>query len=136
MEAGWFTGDLRKEAKRAGCKYILWGKVPHEVVFNLKDTGFKAFSVEVDVPEKWGYGEVGMDLGGGGLPPAGLCINFEIYVDGKLRAQSGFVSVADPRRLLVVDNLSGAGELRLVARPNKIPGKFFWGDWCDMTFYN
>jgi hypothetical protein len=43
-------------------------------------------------------------------------VSFEIYVDGRLRTQSGLMTPADQPRLLVAENLQEAKEIKLVTR--------------------
>ena len=43
-------------------------------------------------------------------------LHFEVYVDGKFAGHSGLMSPADPPRLMVIEGLKGADEIRLVTR--------------------
>ena len=103
----------------------LAGGAPYEAVFKLEGSGFHAFSARVGFPRCWN-----MLVGMWCLPGAATDrLNFEIYVDGKLRTQSGLMAPTDPFRLMVVDGLAGAREMRLVVRPLKLPSyplNVFW----------
>ena len=59
-------------------------------------------------------------------------LSFEVYVDGQLRAQSGLMKVGDAPRLLVVDNLRNARQVRLVTRRADLVDDWYtsaiWGD--------
>ncbi len=107
------------------------GGAPYEAVFNLEGKGFQAFSAYVGFPDTWNI-LVGM----WGLPGAATDrLNYEIYVDGKLRAQSGLMAPTDDFRLLAVDALAGAKEMRLVVRPLKLPSYPLNVFWFDPAFH-
>lgn len=80
----------------------LWVVPLHETVYSVEGAGFSAFVAEV------GFSSM--------CKQPGKPVNCEIYVDGQLRAQSGLVKAGDPPRLLVVDSLGQAQEVRLVTR--------------------
>ena len=67
--------------------------------------------------------------------PKWLRMNMEIFVDGKLRTQSGMMGTDDKARLLVVDGLENAKELKLRARMNKFPGIGVHTVWGSPTMY-
>ncbi len=107
------------------------GCAPYEAVFDIEGKGFSGFLAEVGFPARW-TGVVGLSLSAG---PEGDRLNYEIHVDGELRAQSGFMGPADDFRLLAVEGLAGARELRLVARPLALPGNCTHVHFFDPTFY-
>jgi hypothetical protein len=74
-----------------------------EITVDLTGSGFKAFSAEV--------ADYSLEKG---LSDRGGATVFEIWVDGALRACSGPVGIHSPPRLLFVDGLKGANELKLV----------------------
>ncbi|KKM03278.1 hypothetical protein LCGC14_1776020, partial [marine sediment metagenome] len=109
----------------------LRGGTPYEAVFDLQGKGFAAFSTHVGFPDRW-TGIVGLNFDVG---PKTDRLNYEIYVDGELRAQSGFMGPKDPFRLMVVGDLARAKQLRLVARPLRLPGHALHAFWFDPAFY-
>ena len=109
----------------------LRGAAPYETVFRIDGRPFRAFSAYVGFPPV-SAGVVGLS---GGPAPGDTRINFEVYVDGRLRAQSGFIGPEDGFRLVVADGLAGASELRLVARPAALPGECTHVHWLDATFH-
>jgi len=101
----------------------LWVSPNHETVYDVKDAGFSAFAAEVgfhSAARKSAYANVGAVL------------SFEVYVDGRLRAQSGLMKFGDAPRLLVVTGLAGAAEVRLVTRRADLVDDWYtlatWGD--------
>jgi len=116
---------------KTGFERTLRGCAPYEAVFNIAGKGFSGFSAEVGFPARW-TGVVGLSLSPG---PDGDRLNYEIYVDGQLRAQSGFMAPTDDYRLLAVDGLAGAKELRLVVRPLALPGGCTHVHFFDPTFH-
>ena len=109
----------------------LRGGGPYEAVFHLDGKGFAAFSAEVGFPKSW-MGVVGLSFYPG---PADTRLNYEVYVDGALRTQSGMMGPKDDLRLLVVRGLRGAKELRLVGRTLNLPGDCLHVFWFDPQFY-
>jgi hypothetical protein len=105
---------------------ILIAGLPQETVYNLDGSGFTAFSTKVKLPKSRRYKGISY---------------FEVYVDGKLRAQSGPMTYADAPRHLVVKDLKGAKTLRLVLRfptPEvKYVGRMgrIEANWIDANFY-
>jgi hypothetical protein len=103
------NGKLAIGKARKGFSAGFYAEPRCELTYGLKDTGFDAFAAEVG-------------------PSHGLChpaqldwayrlkLHFEIYVDGELRDHSGLMDVTDPPRLLVVDGLAGARQIKLVTR--------------------
>ena len=83
------------------------GGTPQVTVYDIAGAGFTAFSAAVRV----GAGRRHVRES-----PNGKKVNFEVWVDGKLRAQSGLMTAADAPRLLVADRLAGAKQLRLIVR--------------------
>jgi hypothetical protein len=112
-------------------KRYLRGGSPYELVLDLEKFDADAFTALVGFPDRW-VGIVGLNFGPGN---EGDRVNWEIHVDGKLRTQSGFMGPKDDFRLLVVDGLAKARQLRLVARPTRLPGYALHVFWFDPTFY-
>jgi len=83
------------------------GGTPQVTVYDIAGAGFAAFSARVRV----GAGRRHVRES-----PDGKKVNFEVWVDGRLRAQSGLMTAADRPRLLVADRLADAKQLRLVVR--------------------
>ena len=111
---------------------VLTMPAPSETVYRIEGKGYGAFSAMVDHPVSCkGYKAWGPH----GTPPAWLRLRFEVYVDGTLRAQSGWMSVRDGLRTLVVDRLGGAKELRLVTRYNRYPPFAVTAAWWNAQFY-
>ena len=101
----------------------LWVAPNHETTYNVKDAGFSAFAAEVgfyDGVAKSRYANLG------------AVVSFEVYVDGKLRAQSGLMKFGDAPRLLVVDGLAKATDVKLVTRRSDLVDDWYtsatWGD--------
>jgi len=117
--------------KAKAFKRMLCGGAPYEAVFNLKGKGYTAFCAQVGFPDVWNM-LVGMWALRGDPTDR---LNFEIYIDGKLRTQSGLMKPTDPFRLLVVDGLGGASEMRLVVRPLTLPSYPLNVFWFDPAFY-
>ncbi|GAH72919.1 unnamed protein product, partial [marine sediment metagenome] len=67
--------------------------------------------------------------------PEWVRVNFEVYVDGRLRAQSGFIGPKDPARLVVVKGLAGAKELRLRTRLAKMTASTMMSAWGNARLY-
>jgi hypothetical protein len=95
----------------------LWVSPCHETVYNIEGAGFTAFAAEAGFYDKFSFVSV---------------LNFEIYVDGKLRTQSGLMKFGDAPRLLVADKLENAREIRLVTRRDDLVNDWYttatWGD--------
>ncbi len=108
---------------------VAWQHLPHDVTYNLEAAGFRAFSVIVGIPDHW-YGPY-FDRDG----PDWVRVNFEIHVDGKVRAQSGFVGPKDPPRRLAVNGLLAARTLTLRVRAAKMPSDHTIVQWADATLY-
>jgi hypothetical protein len=96
-------------------------------VYNVDGAGFAAFSAKVLVPAS--YAKV--------LPEQlhRVRVNFEVHVDGRLRAQSGLMGPDDAPRLLLAEGLTGAKELKLVTRfdrpePKNL-GKTVYVEWQE-----
>jgi len=109
----------------------LWAWPYHETTYEIAGAGFRAFSAEV------GFHERSLSIWRG---DPRLCLNFEVYVDGKLRAQSGIMKPADGEiRLLVVDRLERAKEVKLVTRTHNLKAhggnKWAHGVWGNAGFH-
>ena len=104
--------------------HTVYARTPHKATLKVEGSGYKALSVEVGIPDKWygPYAKVGPDW---------MRVNFEIWVDGKIRTQSGMVGPKDEARLLVVDGLENAKTVTLHCRPFKIPGDLVYVTWGE-----
>jgi len=111
------------------------GSVPQETIYNLQGTGFSAFSAKVQLHPEHAkpYNKQNpnrMDL---------WQVNFEIYVDRQLRAQSGIMKAGDEPRLLAVTGLENAKEMRLLTRFDVSEPKYFGPMmqmlWLEPKFY-
>ena len=120
-----FTGDPETFPYKMGgkeSKHGLWVSPYHETVYHIEGMGLAAFAAEVGSYDK--------RAAGGGNTGSVVC--FEVYVDGKLRAQSGLMKVSDAPRLLVVDGLGSAKRVTLVTRRDDLVNDWYtvvtWGD--------
>jgi hypothetical protein len=105
----------------------LWVYPHHETVLAIEGAGFTAFAAEVGFFDKFLQN---------GLANTGALVNFEVHVDGKVRAQSGIMKPSDPPRLLVVDNLQAAKEIKLVTRLDDLSSdERCLATWGDPRFY-
>ena len=106
------------------------GGMPQRTVYDVAGAGFKAFSATVKLPAK--------DRQGNGNP-SDRQVNFEVFVDGELRAQSGLMTAGDAPRLLVVTGLAGARQVKLQVRWDQPEGGHIADSvetlWLDPTFY-
>jgi len=105
----------------------LWVYPLHESAYALEGTGFGAFAAEVgfynDLTEK-------------AMANRAAVVSFEVYVDGRLAAQSGLMSPGDGPRLLVVTGLEKAEEIRLrTRRDNMTNDGRCLATWGDPRFY-
>ena len=107
------------------------GAVEQTTVYNLEGGGFTGFSAKAKLCK--GGAHVGND------EPDWRQVNFEVYVDGVLRAQSGLVNAKDEARLLSVENLAGAKEFKLHVRFDVPEAKNLLGmpafQWIEPKFY-
>jgi len=105
----------------------LWASPNHETVYQVEGAGFTAFAAEAgfyDGLAKRAYANLG------------AVVSFEIYVDGKLRAQSGLMRFGDAPRLLVADHLEGAKAVKLVTRRHDLVNDWYClATWGDPRFY-
>ncbi len=109
----------------------LWIKPLHETVYNIEGKGYAAFSAEVG----WNRMVTKSDYGQGHTT---VRMNFEIHLDGKVVAQSGLMAATDPARLLIVEGLAGAKELKLVSRTHynaDEPLGLAYCNWANPTLY-
>ncbi|HUT60565.1 MAG TPA: NPCBM/NEW2 domain-containing protein, partial [Phycisphaerae bacterium] len=105
----------------------LWASPYHETVYNIEGAGFAAFAAEAGFYDK---------LPKRSYANLGAVVSFEVYVDGKLRTQSGLMRFGDAPRLLVADNLEGAKEVRLVTRRDDLVNDWYClATWGDPRFY-
>jgi hypothetical protein len=101
----------------------LWVMPHHQTVYKVAGTRFRAFAAEVGFFDGFTRHAVANK---------GALVAFEVYVDGALRASSGIMGVKDAPRLLVVDGLAGAKEVKLVTRRDNLSSDetclATWGD--------
>ena len=122
---------LRLNPRLKGFKTYIGGAAPYEAIFNIEGKGFTDFSVQVGFLNLFNSC-VGMWSCPG---PSTERVNYEIWVDGKIRTQSAFMGPKDDFRLLVVNDLKNAKELRLVARSPGLPTYPLNLVWCDPTLW-
>jgi len=120
------------ESGGAKADRITMHAAPEQVtLYSIEGAGFKAFSVRVRIQPA--YARPAYDL------PQQVRVNFEVYADGQLRAQSGLMAPADDARLLVADGLDGVRELKLVTRYDrpepKYAGRLIYVEWQEAKCY-
>jgi hypothetical protein len=129
---GQIEGKLRRYWKNT--KEFDWyirGGAPYEAIFNIEGKGYSSFSAHVGFPSCWNM-MVGMHCVPGSATDR---LNYEIYVDGKIKAQSGIMGPKDGFRLLAVSNLKNAKQLRFVVRTMKLPPYTLAVVFFNPTFY-
>ncbi len=109
----------------------LWVRPSHETVYKLEGSGYTAFSALVGIT---------LDSAGRFCTRPEMGYSFEVYVDGEARVQTGIMKTTDEPRLIVVDNLAAAKELKLVTRlevPNMpgIDSRRFLLTWAEPKLY-
>lgn len=107
---------------------------PAETVYNIDGKGFKAFSAKVDLPVsssgyKYWAGCTGAKF------EEWTAARFEVYVDGRLRAHSGWIGRKSKLQTLVANGLAGARELKLVTRFRRQNAQAVTVAWWDARFY-
>jgi len=111
---------------------VLVVPAPSRTIYDIEGKGFEAFSVQVDYPRSSkGY----KYWAGHGKYPDWVRIRFEIYVDGRLEAHSGWMGPDDDLRALLVSGLARAKELALVTRHLRIPPAACSTGWWNGRFY-
>lgn len=104
---------------------------PQRTTFKLEGSGYKSFSAIVGMPDTYGMRRYGHKHD---CPPW-VRLNFEVFVDGKLRAQSGMMGPVEKGRLLVVEGLENAKTMTFRVRMNGSPGIAVYGMWANPTLY-
>ena len=105
----------------------MWVAPCHETVFNLEGTGITSFAAYVGVP---------VDAAKRVIRDHHRRVSFEIYVDGKPAVQSGLMTTMDPARLLVVEGLEKAKEMKLVTRLDSNRDSYnYLAVWASAEFY-
>jgi len=101
----------------------LWVYPYHETTFDIAGRGIRAFSAEV------GFNS--------GMKQSQAGVYFDIYVDGKIRTQSGLMTPSNEPRLVVVDGLDNARTLQLsTRRDNGLPRDIATlATWAHPEFY-
>ena len=107
---------------------------PSETVYNLEGKGFKAFSARVDLPDNYKGYKYWAGVGGAKFEDW-TAARFEIYVDGKLAAYSGWIGKTSPSQTLVATGLENAKTLKLVTRFKKVNAQAVTVAWWNPTFY-
>jgi hypothetical protein len=92
-------------------------------------------SAKVDLPDPKKYKGYKYWNAGHGPPPDWINVRFEVYVDGELRTSSGWMSVKDKIRTLVVEGLAEAEKMRWVTRFKRYPPAAVTAAWWDICFY-
>jgi len=115
------------------CDMGLWVLPYHETVYKLEGSGVKAFSAEAGINAIVAKQAAGHRA---------IRVCFEVHVDGRVAAHSGLMKSADGPRLLVVEGLEKAEELKLVTRLHEMlygdgtyRGEFAYSNWADPTLY-
>ncbi len=104
----------------------LWASPGHETVYEIEGAGFTAFAADVGFYEK---------LANSRYANLGAVVSFEVYVDGRLRAQSGLMRFGEKPRLLVADRLEGARRVKLVTRRDDLVDDWYCvATWADPRF--
>lgn len=62
-------------------------------------------------------------------------VRLDVFVDGQLRASSGWMTKTEKLRTLVVDDLANAKTLQLVTRYERIPPYAMSSGWINARFY-
>ena len=105
----------------------MWVAPHHETVYALEGSGFARFAAYVGVP---------IDASRQIIRHHNRRVSFEIHVDGKVVVQSGLMTTMDPPRLLVVENLDRAKEMKLVTRlDSDRDNNSFLAVWANGEFY-
>ena len=105
----------------------MWVTPHHESVYNLEGSTITAFSAYVGITNDARQYQIYNNH---------RRVNFEIYVDGEVRLQSGLMRVDDPPRYLVVEGLKDAKELKLVTRlDSDEDDPSYLATWADAQFY-
>ena len=111
----------------------LWVLPYHETVYKLAGSGFTAFSAEVGVNAAVAKHAAGHE---------DLRVCFEVHVDGRLAAHSGLMRSTDAARLLLVEGLDKAKEMKLITRlhgmlygDRSYLGEFAHANWADPALY-
>ncbi|HUT35178.1 MAG TPA: glycoside hydrolase domain-containing protein [Planctomycetota bacterium] len=105
---------------------------PEQVTaYNIEGMGFAAFSASVRINPQFAKPSLEQ--------LHRVRVSFEVHVDGALRAQSGLMTAADDARLLVVEGLAGAKELKLLTRFDRPEprnhGSAVYAQWREARFY-
>jgi hypothetical protein len=105
----------------------LWVYPHFEAVYDLDGSGITAFSAYVGVTR---------DACDRQIRHQQYRANFEIWVDGRVRAQSGLMRPTDEARYLTVEKINGAKEFKLVTRLDcDQDDPTYLCTWADSQFY-
>ncbi len=122
MYYGWHIGTATLKGWKKDYAKALWVRPHHESVYRLEGSGFTAFAAEVGIPKENDHPQLHRD--------ARVC--FEVWLDGRLAAQSGLMTLGDEPRLLVATGLDKAKELMLVTRLDSLKDSqrilLFWAE--------
>jgi len=98
-------------------------RAPAEAVYDISALGYEAFQAYVS-----------LSMDDGGMTGRGA-VSFEVYLDGALAFDSGYMDRQSEAVLVYLD-LAGVSELKIVTKSLGSDGaEFDLGDWCDAKFY-
>jgi len=122
MYYGWHIGTATLKGWKKDYAKALWVRPHHESVYKLEGSSFTAFAAEAGIPKENANPQLHRD--------ARAC--FEVWLDGKLAAQSGLMTLGDEPRLLVATSLDRAKEIKLVTRLDSLKDSqrilLFWAE--------
>ncbi len=111
----------------------LWVLPRHQTVYKLEGRGVKGFSAEVGVNAIVAKEAAGHES---------LRVCFEVHVDGRLAAHSGLMKSTDEARLLAVEGLEKARQVKLITRLDTMlyddesyRGESAYCNWGNPTLY-
>jgi len=107
---------------------------PARTVYKIEGKGFKAFSAKVDLPLSSGGYKYWAGCSGAKFEDW-TAARFEIYVDGALKAYSGWIGKKSGLQTLVVSGLENAKTLSLVTRFQRRNACAVTVGWWDARFY-
>ena len=124
---GWKSENITLVIGTKKFDRALWVYPRHQTVYDLAGSGHKAFAAYVGVPAA-----AAKEL----IRHHERRASFEIWVDGKLAAQSGLMTPFDEARLLTIEGLETAKEFKLVTRLDSDADNWnYMCVWADACFY-
>ena len=130
--AYYHVGSRNGEVRGTKMTHYHCGTTPARTTYRIAGQGFRAFSADVGsgaiaTREYWtGYKDPA---------PNWIRVRLDVFVDGQLRASSGWMGKTDKLRRLVVTGLENAKTLQLVTRYKKIPPYAMSSGWLNARFY-